>query len=142
MPRISDDENQLIGDIYDAALEPGLWQRVLENIASLAGANSATITALDTLNPDYTFAFNHNIPDDVMRVYREEGFDVHEMELHGKAMIAKGVGESILSTTLYGTQEDYVRIAGTYYERIQKPANVHYLAGALLEYSEYRWAAL
>ena len=35
-----------------------------------------------------------------------------------------------------------MRLAGEYYERMQKPCNIHYLVGTLLEYGDFRYAAL
>jgi PAS domain-containing protein/DNA-binding CsgD family transcriptional regulator len=134
----SEVEFRLIGDIYDAALATELWPQVLQEIVTLSGSNSAIITALDKLNPNYTFAFTHNIPDEPLRVYREAGLDAADMELNAGPMICTGVGSTLLSTTAYGTQEEYIRRAGEFYERCLKPSNIYYLAGTLLDHGEFR----
>lgn len=135
-------EHLLVGDIYDAALNAGLWPRVLQQLATLTGANSAIITALDALNPAYNIAVTHNIPAEALRIYQEEGLEVLEREFHGRPLIAGGVGSALLSTEVYGSQDEYVRRGGRFYERCLKPSNIHYLAGTLLEYDDYRWGAL
>lgn len=54
-------ELRLIGDIYDAALDPGLWPAVIRGIAAFAGAEKANILAFDKLNPDYFLFHSHGI---------------------------------------------------------------------------------
>lgn len=137
-----EEEYRLIGDIYDAALEPGLWPNVLGQIVELAEANSAVITALDTLNPSYTLAFTHNIPEEALRTYREAGLDAFEMEFHGVPMIQNGIGSTILSAEMYGTMEEYVRRGGDFYQRCLKPSNIHTMAAVLLDHGDFRWGAL
>lgn len=135
-------EYRLIGDIYDAALDARLWPRVLQQLAELSESNSAIITALDTLNPDYTLAFTYNIPEHAVRAYREAGLDAFEMEFHGRPMMRDGLGSTLLSTEVYGSQDEYVRRGGAFYERCLKPSNIYYLAATLLDYGDFRWSAL
>jgi hypothetical protein len=40
----------LVGDIYDAVLEPALWMGVLEKAANFVGGSAASIFSLDTVN--------------------------------------------------------------------------------------------
>src|SRR5262245_22641058 len=40
--------SSLIGDIYDAALDPGLWPGVLEKTAGFVGGSSCNLTSTDT----------------------------------------------------------------------------------------------
>lgn len=135
-------EHHLIGDIYDAALNPTLWSGILSRIAGLVGANSAIITALDTLNTDYTLAFTHNIPADALRIYREAGLDALDMEVNGAPLIEQGIGTMIYSSEVYGSQEEYIRRCGDLYHRCFVPSNIHYLSGTLLDHGDFRWASL
>lgn len=139
---LDDAESRLIGDIYDAAMAPELWPQVLRQIVTLSESNSGIITALDTLNPDYTFAFTHNIPAHALEAYRDEGLDAFEMEFHGRPMISKGVGSALLSTEVYGSQEEYIRRGGEFYRRCLQPSRIHYLAATLLDHADFRWGAL
>jgi hypothetical protein len=41
--------SKLIGDIYDAALDPALWTSVLEQIAHFVGGTAAALYAKDTV---------------------------------------------------------------------------------------------
>lgn len=139
---LPDAEMHLIGDIYDAALTPGLWPQVLRQLVELTDCNSAIITALDHLNPDYTVAFTHNIPAAPLQVYREAGLDRLDMELHIPPMLRTGVGTIVSSTTMHGSQEEYLRRAGDFYERCLKPSRIYYVAGMLLEHGDFRSATL
>lgn len=137
-----DKEFQLVGDIYDAALDASLWSRVLQRLTELTECNSAIVTALDQLNPAYTLAFTHNIPEHALRAYREAGLDAFEMEFHGTPLIARGPGSVLLSTEVYGSQEEYVRRGGEFYRRCLQPSNIHYLGACLLDHGDFRWGAL
>jgi hypothetical protein len=44
--------SNLIGDIYDAALEPALWTGVLEKAASFVGGSGATIFWQDAIRKE------------------------------------------------------------------------------------------
>lgn len=135
-------EHELIGDIYDAAMAPKLWPSVLQKIAAIGECNSAVILTLDTLNPDYTLSFSHNIPDHAMQAYRDEKLDVLEMELHGKPMIQRGIGHPILVDDLYPSHDEYIQKAGKFYELCLKASNIRYMASTLLDYSDFRWAVI
>lgn len=135
-------EARLTGDIYDAALNPGLWPQVLHRLVDLTASSSAIITALDRLNPDYTVAYSHNIPEAPLQVYREARLDIIDMELHVPPLLRAGLGNVVCSTTMYGSQEEYVRRGGEFYERCLKPSNIYYLAGTLLDHGDFRNATL
>lgn len=57
----AEDLSNLIGDIYDAALDPALWPAVLEQSAKFVGGCAAGIYSKNSvsksadINPDYTF---------------------------------------------------------------------------------------
>lgn len=141
-PALIEAESRLIGDIYDAALNPALWPQVLAQLVTLTNCNSAIITALDQLNPEYTVAFTHNIPAEPLQVYREARFDIIDMELHVPAMLRGGLGSLFSSTEAYGSQEEYVRRAGEFYERCLKPSNIYFVTGMLVDHSDFRSATL
>lgn len=136
-------ELDVIGDIYDAALDVSLWPRVLARICQLNDANTAVISALDTLNPDYNLFITHNFDQErLLAAYRSDGMDVLEMELHGKHLMQKGIGSIALSSEIFGSQEKYIEVAGEFFERCSRPFNVYWLAGVLLDYNEFRWSVL
>ena len=45
--------SSLIGDIYDAALDPGLWPAVLEKTAGFVGGGSCNLSSTDTGLSDF-----------------------------------------------------------------------------------------
>jgi PAS domain-containing protein/DNA-binding CsgD family transcriptional regulator len=141
-PVSPESESLLVGDIYDAALNPALWPRVLQQVVALTESNSAILTALDQLNPAYTVAFTHNIPAAPLQVYREARLDIIDMELHVPAMLRGGVGSIFSSTEAYGSQEEYIRRAGEFYTRCLAPSNIYYLSGMLVDHGDFRSATL
>lgn len=44
------DESELIGDIYEAAIDPAVWQRVLDRVRYIATADRSNLTFFDQLN--------------------------------------------------------------------------------------------
>jgi hypothetical protein len=67
---LAEQENKVIGMIYEAALNPVLWQDVLTEIVDFTGSTTAIFTATDQLSPNYDFVFTHNIPPESMRLIR------------------------------------------------------------------------
>ena len=54
---LAEQENKVIGMIYEAALNPALWQDVLTEIVDFTGSTTAIFTATDQLSPNYDFVF-------------------------------------------------------------------------------------
>lgn len=135
-------EHQLVGMIYEAALNVQLWPLILEKIVELSGSNTAIITTLDQLNPNYEMIFTHNIPQEVLTTYREEHLDVVDMENHGQQMIGEGIGNPVQIITNYDIENYMDTPVRNFYDKCLKPSNIYYMAGVLLEYDQYRWAVL
>ena len=79
---LAEHENKIIGMIYDAALNPMLWQDVLSEIADFTKSTTAIFTATDQLSPNYDFVFTHNIPAESIHAYQDEQVKVLDMRLH------------------------------------------------------------
>ncbi|HEX4869683.1 MAG TPA: hypothetical protein VFV15_03025, partial [Moraxellaceae bacterium] len=77
-------ESRLVGDIYDAALEPRLWGDVAARIAQLTRADKATVLAFDRLNPDYFLFHSHGTTRDHLERYQTGGFAGLDMEFAGQ----------------------------------------------------------
>lgn len=136
---LSEKENDIIELIYDAALKPNLWPKVLEEIAHFTQSTTAIYTYLDQLNPQQNFVVTHNIPEEGLANYHQKQLDVIDMKLHGEKMKTAGVGRSYLVdsapyATKPGSDEQ------KFYEYCLKPSNIRYLNGVLLEYGVYKWA--
>ena len=91
---LSDKENEIIELIYDAALNPELWNKVLGEIVAFTQSTTAIYTYLDQLNPAQNFVLTHNIPAEGLANYHKEHLDVIDMKLHGETMKILGVGRS------------------------------------------------
>lgn len=139
---LAEHENKIIGMIYDAALNPMLWQDVLSEIADFTKSTTAIFTATDQLSPNYDFVFTHNIPIESMHAYQDEQVKVLDMRLHAPYWAEKALGDTVLNSfALYanmpvGTDEFL------FYEKCAKPTNVSHVAAVLLERSVYSWAVL
>ena len=46
-------ENNIIGEIYDAAVNLSLWPEILKKIVDYTASKTAILTVLDLLNPKY-----------------------------------------------------------------------------------------
>ena len=78
---LAEHENKIIGMIYDAALNPMLWQEVLSEIADFTKSTTAIFTATDQLSPNYDFVFTHSIPIERVQTDHEAKGTVVEVRL-------------------------------------------------------------
>ncbi|HEX6591952.1 MAG TPA: PAS domain-containing protein [Moraxellaceae bacterium] len=139
---IPEHELRLIGDIYDAALDTTLWPRVMTSLADLVGARTSVITALDTLNPAYNLMLPHErLAPESMTEYREQGWDVLDMQVTGAALLQSGVGVATSSHAAYGSVEAWKARIGGYYDYLEK-WGLAAQAGALLDHGDFRWSVL
>jgi DNA-binding CsgD family transcriptional regulator/PAS domain-containing protein len=63
--------SRLIGDIYDAALEPSLWPAVLEKIARFVDGSAAGLLSKDAVSRIGDAHYQFGVDDRYMRLYRE-----------------------------------------------------------------------
>lgn len=61
--------SKLIGDIYDAALDPALWTSVLEQIAHFVGGTAAALYAKDTVRKTGNFFRMFGVETEFVRSY-------------------------------------------------------------------------
>lgn len=137
---LAEQENKVIGMIYEAALNPVLWQDVLTEIVDFTGSTTAIFTATDQLSPNYDFVFTHNIPPESMLAYQDEHVKVLDMRLHAPYWMEKGLGDTVLNTfasyaSMPAESDEFI-----FYEKCAKPTNVSHVAAVLLERSAYSWA--
>ena len=137
---LAEQENKIIGMIYDAALNPQLWQNVLAEIVDFTGSTTAIFTATDQLSSAYDFVFTQNIPPESMRAYQDEQVKILDMRLHVPYWQAKELGDTVLTTfepyaNMPVDSDEYL-----FYEKCAKPSNVSHVAAVLLERSVYSWA--
>ena len=136
-----DIESHLIGNIYDAALDATLWPQVMANIVNLTQANTATLFGMDALNPHYNFVFSHNVCEQNVKEYFEEGWSHIDKKVIGGALARVGVGIPSTNSGLFGSFEEYKKAVGDFYYFLKK-WNMTMQAGVLLEHSAFRWVTL
>ena len=137
---LAEQENKVIGMIYEAALNPALWQDVLTEIVDFSGSTTAIFTATDQLSPNYDFVFTHNIPPESMRAYQDEQVKVLDMRLHTPYWAEKALGETVLQTFAFYADMPKDTDQFIFYEKCAKPTNITHVAAVLLERSAYSWA--
>lgn len=137
---LAEQENKVIGMIYEAALNPVLWQDVLTEIVDFTGSTTAIFTATDQLSPNYDFVFTHNIPPESMLAYQDEHVKVLDMRLHAPYWMEKGLGDTVLNTFASYASMPVESDEFIFYEKCAKPTNVSHVAAVLLERSAYSWA--
>ncbi|MDH0031209.1 MULTISPECIES: helix-turn-helix transcriptional regulator [unclassified Acinetobacter] len=137
---LAEQENKVIGMIYEAALNPALWQDVLTEIVDFTGSTTAIFTATDQLSPNYDFVFTHNIPPESMRAYQDEQVKVLDMRLHAPYWAEKTLGDTVLNTFAHYAAMPAETDEFLFYEKCAKPTNVSHVAAVLLERSAYSWA--
>lgn len=137
-----DKEFQLIGDIYDAALDGSRWPQVMKSIAELTEARSTIITGMDMLNPGYNILTPHNLSEECLTEYRNEGWDEVDMRITGKAFLEfGGVGKAGRLEDLFGSYEEWKRQVGDYYHYCRK-WQMGAQMGVMLEIADFRWCCL
>lgn len=137
---LAEQENKVIGMIYEAALNPALWQDVLTEIVDFTGSTTAIFTATDQLSPNYDFVFTHNIPPESMRAYQDEQVKVLDMRLHTPYWAEKALGDTVLNTFAHYAAMPAETDEFLFYEKCAKPTNITHVAAVLLERSAYSWA--
>ncbi|HEX5277280.1 MAG TPA: hypothetical protein VFW42_06390 [Fluviicoccus sp.] len=138
----STQEYQLIGDIYDAALDGSRWPQVMKSIADLCQARSTIITGMDTLNPGYNILTPHNLSEACLTEYRQAGWDELDMKLTGAAFQRLGgVGTGATIQDLFGSYDDWKQQVGDYYQYCRK-WNMSAQMGVMLELADFRWCCL
>lgn len=134
-------EHEIIGSIYDAAVDVNLWPQVIEKIVQYTDSKTAIFTALDQFSPSYDFLFSHNIPDEALHAYRDERIRVIDMQLHRVLWENLGVGQ-VASSDLSHYGENPESDEYIFYERCLNPTGISYISAILLDQGSHRWAVL
>ena len=66
--------SELIGDIYDASLDPGLWPSVLINASNFIGASAATLASHDMVHRGATIFYNWGFAPGYEEIYVERSY--------------------------------------------------------------------
>src|SRR6266581_3206367 len=60
---------QLVGEIYDTALEPGRWTDALARIAAFSGGQAGALHSKDTSNPSIEVHYQYGLDPDYVQIY-------------------------------------------------------------------------
>lgn len=138
---MKEQEHQIIGLIYDAAMYTRLWPQVIEAIVHYTNSKTAIFTALDQLSPSYDFVHTYNIPQACIDAYQDERIKVIDMKLHAPLWQQIGVGDTIEQNL-----QSYGQMPGTdeyiFYERCLEPTGICHIAAVLLDQGQHRWGVL
>src|ERR1700712_152785 len=98
-----DDFNGLIGQIYDAAIDPTRWTTVLGKICAFAGAARATLILEDTADPQRSVIYLSYSDAEWVNSYVNEYMTLNPMRL---AMLAQATPGDVILTPDFMTAED------------------------------------
>lgn len=133
-------EHRLVGDIYDAAIQPDGWAAVMENISRMSRAEQGTLLAYDRLNPDYFLFHSQGTTPEQLQYYQDGGFAALDQEFTYRWISTPGV--AMANHKCFASMEDFKREGGRLYAEFFARVGVFYQAGALLEKEDFRWSAL
>jgi DNA-binding CsgD family transcriptional regulator/PAS domain-containing protein len=68
----SEQVSHLIGDIYDAALDPSLWPRVLEGSARFVGGTASALFLKDSVRKTHNTIYTYGYDPEYTRIYIEK----------------------------------------------------------------------
>ncbi|MES2918819.1 MAG: PAS domain-containing protein [Pseudomonadota bacterium] len=143
MSQILEAESRLIGDMYDATLDPGLWPTVVQRFAEVAQADQANVLAFDRLNPDYFLFHGFGSQPEHLELYQSGGFAPLDMEFAGRWMLAGGgLGKAVANHQHEGGLAGYQRAAGRLFTEFFDKVDIYYQCGGLLEMTDFRWSVL
>ena len=143
MPIPLDTEHKLIGDIYDAALEPRLWPKLLGDLSEIWKSNITVLVATDKLNPDNVIALTHGLTDAQIRWYIEESIHVYDQQASMEWLkVGMTVGMAAANHELFGSIESYKNALGVNYSNCFVPVNILYQLGCFLELTDNRYGTL
>lgn len=134
-------EHEMVEMIYEATINPTLWQQVLIRLVEYTGSQSAIFTAIDQLNPKFNFTFTHNISELTLVAYHDEKIQMIDMQLHAPILKQQGLGEPVvLDWSAYAQRQGQAEYI--FYEKCVAPSGIGSAQGILLETGQYRWAVL
>lgn len=140
MSHVLQQEHHLIGDIYDAALQPTLWASVVRKLTELAQAEKGNILAYDRLNPEYFLFHSHGVTPEQMQQYHDGGFAALDQEFCFQWMGQPG--NVLTNHASFASMAECQQRAGRLYSDFFSKVGVHYQVGGMLERSDFRWSVL
>ncbi len=119
----------LIGDIYDAALEPSLWLKVLQEAARFVGGPAASVFSKAVANKSGQVFHQYGLDPGYVRLYFEKYI---KLDPSTNSQIFAGVGD-IISTKDFISYEEFLETR--FYVEWGRPQSLVDSASAVLEKS-------
>lgn len=141
MPQPSMAEWNLVGSIYDAAVNANLWPGVMANVAALCDADKVMMAVTDALNPKWNLEITHNFSAGDLQRYRDEGYDQAELAVLGAWLSQVGLGIASCSDDYFGGAQGYLAAGGEYTAMLARNG-VRRQVMVLFEQSDFRVAGL
>lgn len=89
--------NELIGSIYDCAMDPARWAQVIRDMCVFTDSAAGTVAIVDLLNGRESTIANHGISPAYDRLYKER---YHCTDLFIHPLLVREVGEPVTSSEL------------------------------------------
>jgi DNA-binding CsgD family transcriptional regulator len=118
----------LIGDIYDAALEPSLWAKVLENAARFVGGAAASVFSKDVTRSVQVF-YQYGIDPGYLRLYVDKYI---KLDPSTNSQLFASVGD-IISTKNFIAYDEFLETR--FYKEWARPQLLVDSANAVLQKS-------
>jgi DNA-binding CsgD family transcriptional regulator len=125
----------LIGDIYDAALDPALWPVVLASVAGFAGGQAAGLLSKDFVSKVGNAEYYFGVDERYIRLYRESYWKFDPLS----PLIFFPTGEIVSSTDIVPDEELH---EGRFYREWLKPQGWIDAANVVLDKSATSFAIL
>jgi len=126
--------SQLIGKIYDAALEPHLWQQFMEAARNIFGSKGSTFLMLDYVQPQRSVVDIHGVDNDL----EDEVLQRREKEDYWYLAARQySAGNVVLGSKLI---EPGVMRQTSFYNDIASPLDIEYMLGCVINNGKDRSA--
>ncbi len=129
------DALDLVGDIYDCAIDPGRWPPTLKRIADYAGGDHAGITVDEPLKREMRWGAAWGLDPDTQRRYEEQYHAINPLLTAGWFM---EMDEPYTSQSFMG--DDF--FSSRFYKEWVAPSGYHDAALTILAKSANRFAAI
>jgi DNA-binding CsgD family transcriptional regulator len=136
-------EQSLIGDIYDAALNPALWPSIMKTVGEHCDAHIANIVTSDRLNPNYQIIHGYGATDAQHHLTMELPTDRANYEV-AKKLLDNGaeIGVATACHTLFPSREAFRQAMGEDYINFLEKMDVGYQMGSIIEFTDFRYSIL
>ncbi len=139
--RVKSSTPDLINLIYQAALQPDLWSKILINIQILCGTNQCTFFYYDALEPAQCFANAAHANEEILSRYLKD-FIYQQAKQINNELKALPEGQVVTNQDIrHFAGKEYSGIVGTDYMQTFWP-NLKFEAGIILLRGETRCAGL